>query len=422
MSDTLIATVTMINVDSTINEGESLGSVEAAKLLGVKAQTLYAYASRGLVRRVGSGRARRYLKEDLERLRARHEARAGHGAVAAGALRFGEPVLDSAITGIDQRGPRYRGRVAVALAESGATFEAVAELLWTSRLPERAPSWQALPDRAPRAAAVAARPGAPTAVPFLDRLLSSLIDLVALAPNRFARGREAELALARSAIRSLSATFVSTSVGRSDSVAGDLALAFAPARRRTEARALIDHALVLVADHELNASSFAARIAASTDADLLACLTAALATVSGPRHGGACDRVDALLDEAELLPTPVGVLDQRGRRGEGIPGFGHPLYPAGDPRAVSLLNAAGKLARRPARGRAALAIADAMRRQGLPATVDFALTALAATLALPKGVAALVFALGRTAGWVAHVLEQRESDAVLRPRARYVGP
>ena len=116
------------------------------------------------------------------------------------------------------------------------------------------------------------------------------------------------------------------------------------------------------------------------------------------------------------------MLEQRGRRGEGIPGFGHPLYPAGDPRAASLLSAAGKLAPRPARGRAALAIADAMRRQGLPATIDFALTALTAALALPKGVAALTFALGRTAGWVAHVLEQRESDAVLRPRARYVGP
>jgi citrate synthase len=184
-------------------------------------------------------------------------------------------------------------------------------------------------------------------------------------------------------------------------------------------------ALVLLADHELNASSFAARIAASTDAHLLACVQAALATLTGPRHGGACDRVEALLVEAEALPQFSQVIEARSRRGEALPGFGHPLYPQGDPRARPLLERAQMLMRRSAAARRrvepALALARVMQRQGLPATVDFGLVALTRALGMPRGCAALLFALGRSAGWVAHVLEQRSSESVLRPRARYLG-
>ena len=119
-----------------------LSGSEAAAFLGVKRETLYAYASRGLVlSEPGThGRGRRYRREDLERLKARSDARAGHGAVAAGALRWGEPVLASALTSIDEGGPRYRGHRAVDLA-ARASFEAVAELLWTGTLPDRRPDW-----------------------------------------------------------------------------------------------------------------------------------------------------------------------------------------------------------------------------------------------------------------------------------------
>src|SRR5215831_350721 len=112
---------------------ELLTAPEAARLLDVKAATLYSYVSRGLLPSVPGtrGPSRLYARGDVERLRARHVARAGHGAVAAGALRFGEPVLESALTAIDDAGPRYRGHSAVELAQSGAAFEAVAELLWS---------------------------------------------------------------------------------------------------------------------------------------------------------------------------------------------------------------------------------------------------------------------------------------------------
>src|SRR6516164_4951348 len=115
---------------------------EAARILGVKVATLYSYASRHWVRSFPSGRHRekRYLREDLESLRHRADARLGHEAVAAGALRWGEPVLSSALTEIRPDGPWYRGHPALGLART-VRFEAVAELLWTGDLPSRPPAW-----------------------------------------------------------------------------------------------------------------------------------------------------------------------------------------------------------------------------------------------------------------------------------------
>lgn len=106
-----------------------LSSREAAALLSVKLATLYAYTSRGLVESVPGprGRGRRYARDSIERLKARHDARSGHGAVAAGALRFGEPALSTSISDIRSDGPYYRGRSALALCAEGG-FEAVFDL------------------------------------------------------------------------------------------------------------------------------------------------------------------------------------------------------------------------------------------------------------------------------------------------------
>ncbi len=391
------------------DELATLSAREAALLLGVKAQTLYAYASRGLVRRTGDGKRRRYVLEDLQKLRARQRARSGHGAVAADALAFGQPVLDTALSAIDERGPLYRGTPAVELARAGHGFEAVAELLWTGALPSRAPRWEPASQRRRK------RPPLGS----LEELLLALPELLFDAPERHVRAREVELSLARSSITRISAR-VSGAPNATVSVAARLAtLARAPQPR---AVAALDTALVLLADHELNASSFAARVAASTDASLPACLLAALATLSGARHGGACARVEALLDEAARLKAPTEVIERRVSRGDAIPGFGHPLYPRGDPRAVVLLELAEQLAKGALRSRLGptLVLARTLAKLGLPATVDYGLVALTRVLGMKPGSAGLVFAVGRCAGWVAHVLEQRESPLLLRPRARYV--
>jgi citrate synthase len=161
-------------------------------------------------------------------------------------------------------------------------------------------------------------------------------------------------------------------------------------------------------------------VAASAGADLYACTAAALATLSGPRHGGMPDRVLALLDAIGRPEHAARVVSERLRRGDGIEGFGHPLYPAGDPRAPVMLDVAKRLGRGDRRLRTLDALIDTMRLVGADApTVDVGLVALACALRLPAGGATALFAAGRMAGWIAHALEQRRAGYILRPRARY---
>jgi citrate synthase len=403
-----------------------LSGKEAAALLGVKRETLYAYASRGLVRSepAGRGRERRYRREDLERLKARHDARAGHGPVAASALRWGEPVLESGITAIDARGPRYRGQLATDLAER-APFEAVAEFLWSGALPADPPAWRAeglgMTTKPLAAIAGAARP-----IPLLALAIPAL---AAADPARFDASPEAEKQRARAlilrlaALAGLGADPERARLAVAEPTVARVLLTALGARPTARSERALDRALVLLADHELNASTFTVRVAASVKADLYACFSAGMATLSGPRHGGECDRVEALLAEARDPEGARDVILARASRGEAVHGFGHTLYADGDPRAIPLLASAADLAPRSRAVRTALALAEATRDLGREApTVDLALVTLAAALGLPSGSAAAIFAIGRTAGWVAHIFEQREQGFMLRPRARYVGP
>jgi citrate synthase len=413
---------------STGQSHETLTAKQAADLLGVKLPTLYAYASRGMIRSLPGpqGRARRYQRGDLERLRSRRDARMGHGPAAAGALRWGEPVLDTHITAItSDTGPIYRGRAATALAAQDVPFEAVAELLWSGSLPtaDATPRWVSheLPFSIPSLRRlVHPRPTAIEALSVVVPLLGGRD------PGRFAEGPEAVLPRARVLLRRMAAALAP---GFDDErmasafAAPDLASAVAAAldaKHGARGVRAIGRALVLGADHELNASAFAARVAASTGADLYACVSAALAALSGPRHGGALDRIEALVAEIGRPEDAERVVHERARRGEAIEGFDHPLYPNGDPRGSALVELAEKLEPRSPAVRTCLELVKAMEASGASgATLDAGLVAIAAALGLPRGAATGLFAIGRCAGWVAHALEQSEAGYLLRPRARY---
>lgn len=402
----------LINVDSSIKirvvnsrTDPPFSAREAADFLGVKLETLYAYASRGRLKSLAGtrGRARRYARADLEALRARS------AGPAAGALRNGPPVLETRVTEMTRQGPVYRDRLATELARERVPFASVAELLWTGALPARAPSWRV------GTAAWPVRELArlvPRGSPPLVALAIALPVLAANDASRFDARPEAVLARARGLLPQLAAAYALALDPRRLApalAAGDPARALAialGAATSKPALELLNLALVLLADHELNASTFAARVAASTGADLYACLGAAVAALSGPLHGGASEQVEILAREAASPAGAASAVRDRMRRGERIPGFGHVLYPDGDPRVPPLLEAARRLAPRAPRVKTIAAILDAMNEAGRPkANVDVALACACAALDLPQGQGPAIFAIGRSAGWVAHILE-----------------
>jgi citrate synthase len=191
---------------------------------------------------------------------------------------------------------------------------------------------------------------------------------------------------------------------------------------------VIRAALILCADHELNVSSFTARCVASAGSHPYAVVIAGLAALEGTKHGGASARTEAMLASIRQTQTRKGTRDPRGaiaerlRRGETIDGFGHPLYPNGDPRATALIALMRERYARSAELAFIMDVADAasaaMREEP---NLDFALAAASRVLRLPAGSALTLFATGRTIGWIGHAIEQYATGQLIRPRARYTG-
>ena len=407
-----------------------LTAAEAARRLGVKPATLYAYVSRGVLSRVRApdGRTSLFGAEEVEQL-----ARRGRPRRPAGVA---DITVESAITEITGDSLRFRGLDATRLAVS-RTFEEVAELLWTGEFPSGRASgrepWRARP--AALAAGRAAQAALPAGILPLERLQVIVPAMAATDPLRLQLDRPAVIAAGQNII-----------AGMVDCLPGDVTSAAGePVAGRLWSRLCagnepgngpghgqgrpapglmraLSAALVLLADHELAASTLAARAAASVRADPYAVVGTGLGAMSGALHGGASLGAETLMAAASGPEDVPRVVAELLRRGEKVPGFGHFVYRGGDPRAILLLD----LVRRVAPKSRQLAVADAVfaeiRHKSLPEpNIDFAIATLVRVAGMVRGAGEAIFAVARTAGWIAHALEAYSGPGPLRPRAVYTG-
>lgn len=372
---------------------------EVLARLGVKPQTLYAYVSRGRISArpdPDNPRCSLYDAEDVARLLDRTPREHPRPAASPGGAFRGEAVMDSALTTTTPSGLYYRGRDAVGLAES-ATLEQVCRVLWQG---EDDPFAELKPR------VDVAFPGGPRA-----RAFASL-----------ARRAEEDAASAGRSDRSLRREAASVLNELVDSIAGNgprlyLHQRLARAWKVTEAdAAALRRALVLSADQPLDAATLAVRVTSQTGSPLAACVLSGWAALSGPRDGGRLAQVAAYVAEATRGSDARTAARQRLAQGLDLPGFGHPDFPHGDPRAKALLDAA----------RLSEGLRDIVRvGEGLTgqfATFDLALALVARQLDLPRDALFTLNAVGRTAGWLAHAIEQSASGSPIRARLRYVGP
>lgn len=391
-----------------MTEGDFIDSGTACARLGVRAQTLYAYVSRGLLRvQTDPDDARRslYARADVEALAARHRRPRARAEVAARAIRWGDPVLETAISDVREGALWFGTRSAIDCAE-GMSLEEVAA--HHCRVADWAPA--GIGRAAARCGAwLEGGAAASCGVGALGRGLALLSGRAVGASPLAGRSRPEIAAEGAGLLSDMADALLGGAVPgpvhlRAGRVWGCDGAASDAIRR----------ALVLLSDHELNPSTFAVRVCASTGASLPAALLAGLATLSGPRHGGVAVAARAALEAAEsgeaalaqFLATPAGQAPY------GY-GFGHPLYPEGDPRAAALL------ARVDPAGRWPRALARLSHRLGLAPNIDGALAVIGAVHALPGEAAFCLFAMGRLSGWIAHAIEQAETGQIIRPRARY---
>lgn len=377
---------------------------EAAAELNISRATLYAYVSRGLIRSEAQagGRQRLYSTEDIRRIRAKKTDRTSVSDSLNSALNWGGPVLESEITLIQDGALYYRGRDVVALSAS-ASLETVAGLLW------RTDEFDPFDGNPPPSMPAPDAPGIAASIAMLNQAGQTDDRVFNLTPRSVA-------ATGARILRIMSGAFG----GQVD--VDDAHSALATGWGRPDAAEAIRAALVLCADHELNASTFVVRCVAGTGATPYAAVIAGLNALSGPRHGGMTDRVAALLREVSQFETPRAAIYDRLKRGDPLPGFGHELYPDGDIRGQALMQV---LEAEPT-GREAFEtvrkVTEAVEDlTGQRPNIDFMLEALRLVYRLPDIAPFALFAVGRTVGWIAHAQEQYETGKLIRPRAKYTG-
>ncbi|MFI5680822.1 citrate synthase [Streptomyces cellulosae] len=399
--------------------GQRLSTKETAELLGVKPETVYAYVSRGQLssRRVPGGRGSTFDAKEVEAL-ARRSRRDSGGSPGSG----GELSVRTRITLIDTDRYYFRGVDATELA-ARHSYEEVAEWLWTGQLRRGAAF------TAPEAAVTAARRAVdslPEHTAPTDRLRVAAIAAAAADPLRFDLSEEAVLGTARILVPTLVAALPPALYDHRDS--GPLAhrlwgrLTGRPADEPS--LRVLDTALALLADHDLAASTLAVRVAASARAHAYAAVSAGLGVIEGPLHGAASGLAHKLLLEVLDQGDAAPVIADELRAGRRVPGLGHRLYPGEDPRARALFALLEDIPRAaPAIAAARDIVATAARHTPLHANVDLALAVFTASSGMPATAGETIFAVARTAGWIAHALEEYgERPLRMRPSGHYVGP
>jgi citrate synthase len=431
--------------------GEWINAAEAAQRLGVKQATLYAYVSRGMLarRRGEDGRSSLFEAEEVARLAERGQR--GEPRRAAGTGGF---VIESELTEVADGRIRYRGMEVTKLA-LWRPFEEVAAWLWTGGLSKDG-RWEATPE------AVAAGTGAQAALPEgtlpLERLRVIVPAMAATDPLRLHLDPPAVMAAGRNIIAGMidclpdpgapaagSLPAVPSARLAEGGIAGRFWYKICPRRPDPGLLGALRAAMALLADHELAASTFAARMTASVRADPYAVVATGLGALGGamhsnPRHavvyGGASLAAETMLAAAREPAEAVRVVGDLLRRGERIPGLGDfhqadhgargaraGLAHRADPRAGALLDLTRKAAPRSARYAVADAVLAETRRRALPEpNIDFALATLVSVAGMISGAGEAIFAVARTAGWIAHAMEEYARSAPLRPRTIYTGP
>ncbi|UIF87427.1 citrate/2-methylcitrate synthase [Cupriavidus sp. UYPR2.512] len=365
---------------------------EACSHLGVRPQTVYAYVSRGKIEVMSDPADTRrslYRAEDVATLARRKQAGRKHETLAANTLFGAEPSIPTAISTFVRERLYYRGHDAVTLAGS-ATLEEAANLLWEAAQPVDFSS--------------SARVGQPGRV----AAFKALAELAATGHSTHGRMTRVLHGEGQGLVGLLANAFGAQPGTQ------PLHMRLAQGWGQPAVAELLRTAMVLLLDHELTSSAFASRIAASTGASLPACLLSGLTTLSGPLHGDASGRVKALFSELDRQGEDE-VLAHHLSTGQPLAGFGHHLYPDGDPRATALLSLFDPppvIAR---------FVEKATRLTGLQPNIDVALAALVTHYDLPDDAAFGMFATARSVGLLAHSLEQLNVGQVIRPRGRYVG-
>ncbi|MDX6349519.1 MAG: citrate synthase [Streptomyces sp.] len=415
-----------------VDQSTRLTTREAAERLGVKPETVYAYVSRGLLtsRRATGGRGSTFDVKEVDALARRAARRPGDDAPGAGAL----GAIRTGITLIDKDRYYFRGVDATELAAHYG-YEEIAEWLWTGAM--RPGTRFTAPEQTLTAArrSVAALPSHSGP---MDRLRVTAIAAAAADPLRFDLSPEAVLGSARSLIPALVDALPPAGRphrGEEQGKAqregqGEDRLAWRLWSRLTErapddaSLRVLDAALALLIDHDLAASTLAVRVAASARAHPYAVVSAGLGALEGPLHGAASGLAHRFLAEVLERGGAAPVVADHLRTGRTVPGLGHRLYPGDDPRAQMLFRLLDTLPRAaPALAAARDVVETAARHTPLHANVDLALAVLSVSSAMPAEAGETVFAVARTAGWIAHALEEyAEPPLRMRPVGHYDGP